>query len=355
MVVWGGNGTAITLDGTVTTAMLGADYARGDWLFGLALIQSTADGEYASSEDNPCPAVDGEAQVLCDGAVRAGDGKIEAQLTAAVPYAAVQASERIELWGALGYGAGEVMLKTAMGGNYRADTDWTMAAVGLRGDVLAPPAESGGPALALVSDALWARTTSDRTRDLAASDSDVTRLRLGLEGSWRVALDGSGALVPRLEIGVRHDGGDAETGFGVELGTGIGWTHPTLGLSLDLSGRTLVAHEDDDLEDRGYAAAFTFDPAPATERGPSLSLRQDFGRRARGGLDALFASGPLEERTGRREAQSRWAMEAAYGFSALGGRFTASPHTGFGLTTGERESDAAAPEHGVGIELVIRW
>ena len=390
MAVWGrasqgsfdgaerGNGTDITLDGTVTTAMLGADYARGDWLFGLALTQSTGDGKYASSGDNPC----GEPRVLCDGAVRAGDGKVEAQLTAAVPYAAVQASERLELWGALGYGTGEVTLKTAMGGNYRADTDWRMAAAGLRGDVLAPPAESGGPALALVSDALWARTASDRTRGLAASDSDVTRLRLGLEGSWRMALDGSGALVPRLEIGARHDGGDAETGFGVEFGGGIAWTHPTLGLSLDLSGRTLVAHEDDDLKDRGLSAAFTFDPAPATERGPSLRLRHDVGGQAQGGLDALFASDPLEDRTGRRETQSRWAMEGSWGFPALGGRFTASPHAGLGLSEGARdytlgwrlapqataaldlslgvratrsESDTTKPEHSIGVEAALRW
>jgi len=76
--------------------------------------------------------VDGGPHVHCDGAVRAGDGKVEAQLTAAVPYAGVQASKRLELWGALGYGTGEVKLKTAIGGNYRADTDWNMATAGQR-------------------------------------------------------------------------------------------------------------------------------------------------------------------------------------------------------------------------------
>ena len=62
-----------------------------------------------------------------------------------------------------------------------------MAAAGLRGDVIAPPAEGSGPALAVPSDALWALTSSDKTHELTASDSDVTRLRLGLEGSWRTA------------------------------------------------------------------------------------------------------------------------------------------------------------------------
>ena len=198
---------------------------------------------------------------------------------------------------------------------------------------MAPPAEGSGPALAVTSDALWTRSSSEKTRDLAASDSDATRLRLGLEGSYRMALEGGGDLTPKLEIGMRHDGGDAETGFGVELGGGVAWSAPALGLSLDVSGRTLIAHGNDDLKDRGYAASLAFDPDSATQRGPSLSLRQEFGGQAQGGLDALFAPNPLEDRTGS-EATSRWNMEAAYGLPAFGGRWTRQPACGPGARHG---------------------
>ncbi len=396
MAFWGraaqarfdGREGTFSLDGTVTTGMLGADYARGKWLVGLALAQSTGEGDYRDSDVDPrpdsqtCPAIDGqEMPEWCNGAVRAGDGSVEASLTAAIPYAALQASERLKLWGAAGYGTGEVTLKTALGGSYRADTTWSMAAAGLRGDLLAPPAEGSGPALAVTSDALWTRTSSEKTRDLAASDSDATRLRLGLEGSYRMALEGGGHLTPKLEIGARHDGGDAETGFGVELGGGIVWTDPALGLSLDVSGRTLIAHGNDDLKDRGYAAALAFDPDPATRRGPSLSLRQEFGGQASGGLDALFQPATLEDRNGS-EATSRWALEAAYGLPAFAGRWTGSPHVGLGLATGardysvgwrltpeaasvpdmsfglratRRESDTAPAEHTFGVEITARW
>ncbi len=401
MAFWGraaqgsfdGREGTFSLDGTVTTGMLGADYARGKWLVGLALAQSEGEGDYRDSDVSPrpdgqtCP--DGGDGPLCGDAVRAGDGSVEASLTAAIPYAALQASERLKLWGAAGYGTGEVTLKTAMGGSYRADTSWSMAAAGLRGDLLAPPTEGSGPALAVTSDALWTRTSSEKTRDLAASDSDATRLRLGLEGSYRMALEGGGhpgsgsgaSITPKLEIGARHDGGDAETGFGVELGGGVAWVDPGLGLSLDVSGRTLIAHGDDDLKDRGYAASLAFDPDPATQRGPSLSLRQEFGGQANGGLDALFQPAALEDRTGG-EATSRWSMEAAYGFPAFGGRWTGSPHVGLGLATGardyslgwrltpegrsaanvsfgvkatRRESAARTPEHTVGVEITARW
>ena len=379
-----------SLDGEATTALLGADYARDGWLVGLALAQSEGEGDYRDTKtasrptSQVCP---GGTGPLCEEAVREGDGTVEASLTAALPYASLEASERLELWGALGYGEGEVTLKTALGGRYGADTTWRMAAAGLRGDLLEAPAQGSGPALALTSDALWARTASEKTRDLAASASDVTRLRLGLEGSWRMALDDGApgaapgaSLVPKLEVGARHDGGDAETGFGIELGGGLAWVHPALGLTLDVSGRTLIAHEDDDLEDRGFAAALGFDPRPESERGPSFSLRQDFGGQAQGGLDALFQSAPLDERSGS-EATSRWTAEAAYGLPAFGGRYTASPHAGLGLATDardytlgwrwtpaenahplsfglkatRRESDGAAPEHVVGFEASARW
>ena len=395
MALWGrgsqarfdGREGTFSLDGEVTTALLGADYARGEWLIGLALAQSTGEGEYRDTEVAPRPAsqtcpdgMDAATRALCNGAVREGDGEVEASLTAAIPYASLQASERLKLWGAAGYGSGEVTLKTAMDGSYSADTTWRMAAAGLRGDLLAPPKSGSGPALALTSDALWARTSSEKTRDLAASQSDATRLRLGLEGSYRMALDGGGHLTPKLEVGARHDGGDAETGFGIELGGGIAWVDPALGLSLDLSGRTLLSHEDDALEDRGYAASLGFDPDPATERGPSFALRQEFGARASDGLDALFAPDPLDERPGG-EPTSRWMAEAAYGLPAFGGRFTASPHVGldlsaaardyslgwrwtsapsapdlaFGFKATRRESDAASPEHTIGVEITARW
>ena len=380
----GGEGT-FSLDGEVTTGMLGADYARGKWLVGLALAQSTGEGDYRDTGTAPRPGGQGCPQgtgPLCGEAVREGDGSVEASLMAAIPYAALQASERLKLWGAAGYGTGEVTLKTAMGGSYRADTMWNMAAAGLRGDLLEAPTEGSGPALAVTSDALWTRTSSEKTRDLAASDSDATRLRLGLEGSYRMALEGGGHVTPKLEVGARHDGGDAETGFGVELGGGVAWVDPGLGLSLDLSGRTLIAHGNDDLKDRGYAASLAFDPDPATRRGASLSLRQEFGGQANGGLDALFQPATLEDRTGS-EATSRWALEAAYGFPAFGGRWTGSPHVGLGLATGardyslgwrltpaananapdvsfglratRRESDTAQAEHTVGFEATARW
>ncbi|MCY4132976.1 MAG: hypothetical protein OXF39_10090 [Nitrospira sp.] len=343
MALWGRTALAtfdgregpFSLDGDVTTGLLGADYARGRGLVGVALLHSAGRGAYTDTQTGPArcaPAM----QVLCDQAVRAGDGRVKASLTAAVPYAAFQATERLRLWGAAGYGAGTVTLTPEPGGTHKTDLDWTMAAAGLRGRLLAPPAGSPGPVLALTSDALWAGTGSDQTQDLAASESDVTRLRLGLEGSYRVTLDEGGQVTPRLAVGARHDGGDAETGFGVELGGGLAWRVPAVGLTLDVEGRTLLAHAADDFKDQGVAASLVYQPDPVTQRGPSVTLRQDWGGAATGGVEALFATTPLAQRQGSA-ATSRWMAEAAYGVPVLGGRFTGSPHVGLGLATGTRD------------------
>ncbi|MCY4221007.1 MAG: hypothetical protein OXD35_05060, partial [Thiotrichales bacterium] len=120
---------------------------------------------------------------------------------------------------------------------------------------------------------------------------------------------------------------------------------------------------------------------PASERGPSFGLRQDFGGQAEGGLDALFTSAPLADRTAS-DAPARWTMEAAWGVPVLKGRFTGSPHAGLGLAPGardyrlgwrltpqaatapdlslgvtatHRERDTTDPEHRVGVEATIRW
>ena len=74
-------------------------------------------------------------------------------------------------------------------------------------------------------------------------------------------------------------------------------TDPASGFSMDLSARKLIAHDDDDFEENGLAASFIFDPRPDSDRGLSVSLRQDSGE-ATGGVDALFMPQALERQEG---------------------------------------------------------
>ncbi len=324
--VWGraglghfeGEDDGFTLDGEVIGGMLGADYARGDWLFGLLVSHSEGEG------DDLGP----------DGVT----GTMESSLTAAIPYAAYRTGNWLTFWGAGGLGVGEMTHAVTGGKSLTTDTDWGMVAGGIRGDLFGAAGDSGeGPALSLVSDALWTRTGSDQTVDLAAAEADVTRVRFGLEGSWRLAL-GRGAIAPRVEVGARRDDGDAETGAGLEIGGGFAWSDPEIGLLLDVAGRALLAHGDDGIADRGFSASLVFDPAPSDARGPSFSLGQDWGGPASGGLDALLGPAVMPDRLHGR-TWSRWKAKGAWGVPVFGGRFVGSPHLGLGLTALARDYD----------------
>ena len=306
----------LILDGEVTTGLLGADYGRGRWLMGLIASHSRGEGSYRG----------------------ANSGTVSSTLTGLHPWARYAVSERLSVWGVAGYGAGTLTLTPEGEKPMQADLSLAMAAAGARGELL----EAGGPALALVSDAMFVRTGSESWKGeggkLEGASADVTRLRLALDGSWRFALAGDAALTPSLEVGVRHDGGDAETGFGVDLGGGLAFAAPKRGLTFDVSARTLVAHEASGFRERGITAALSFDPRPATDRGLTMSLRQTLGAASTGGADALMGRATLtglgaNDNGGAR----RLELTAGYGIAMFGGRFTGTPELGLGLSDTGRD------------------
>ena len=317
----------LTLEGEVASAMLGADWTRERGTVGLMVTHSRGEGSYRGE----------------------GEGEVESTLTGLYPYGRYEVNERVSVWGVAGYGEGELVLTPAGQGPLEAGMDLAMGAVGVRGVAVQAPAQ-GGLELGITSDAMAVRTSSDAVRgdagagggNLAAATAGVTRLRLGLEGTWRgLGSEGGATLVPTLEVGVRHDGGDAETGFGLDVGGGISWSHPASGLSGELRARGLVTHEAGGLRDRGIAGSLGWDPAPESERGFALTLSQTMGAQASGGVDALLGRGTLEglaaNDDGNGLANRRLELKMGYGFGVFGDRFTATPEAGLGLSNGQRE------------------
>ena len=337
-----GRDGALSLDGEVSSVMLGADWTRdpgsrqgaGAWTAGLLVSRSEGEGGYRSEGD--------------PGSGSGTGGEVGSTLTGLYPYGRYMLNDRVTLWGVAGYGAGSLTLRPQGARAIRTDMDLAMGALGLRG-VAVEAGPQGGMELALKSDAMAVRTSSERTQGLAAASAEVTRLRLGLEGTWRgLALGEAGTLVPRLEIGVRHDGGDAETGFGVDLGGGLAWSDPKRGIAAEVSGRGLLTHESRGLHDRGFSGSFTWRPGGGTGRGPSLALSQTAGSSAAGGVDALFgpstmagfaANGPGSGpgAGGNDLTSRRLGLRLGYGFAALDGRFTSTPELGLALSDGWRD------------------
>ena len=328
---------ALTVDGEVTTGLIGADRSSdpgsgtgaGRWTAGLAIGHSTGTGGWRRG---------GACDLNCSGA-------IEAALTSLYPYAGVTVSDRLSVWAAAGYGAGEVTVTPEGGPGLTADLTLSMGAAGLRSEVLRP-ADANGLSLAVKADARFTRTSSDAVRsgdgNLAAAEADVWLVRTGIEGSRPVMLgDGKATLTPSFESGLRLDGGDAETGLGADLGGGIAFADPKNGVALDMKARGLVAHEASGFREWGASLAASWDPRPTTDRGLSLSLRQSWGASPAGGMDALLSRETLadlaandEDGGAGFEASSRLEGELGHGVAMFGSAFTGTPNVGFGLSGG---------------------
>ncbi len=361
---------ATRIDGEVLTGTLGADAEWDRALAGVAVSLSEGDGTFDQ------PGVD--------------EGTFESTLTTVSPYLRLKLTERVSAWGLAGFGTGAMTIVQDARTNperartvTRTDLRLRMGAVGARGALL-EPGEAGGMDLALKADAFLVRMDSEKAANSAATQAGASRVRLVLEGGRSFALGEGATLRPSLELGLRHDGGDAETGTGVEVGGGVAFTDAASGFSIEARARVLAAHADSGYEEWGMSASARLGPG-AHGRGLSFSLSPTLGA-ASSAAERLWGARDARGLAPDGEFQPARGLqgEMGYGLPVLGGRFTGTPNAGFGLADGgardwrlgwrltsavpgdpgfEVNLDAtrreaandAAPEHGVMLRSLIRW
>ena len=313
---FGGGEGRLSLNGTVTTTTLGVDGLWKRWLTGVALAYSEGDGSYTQAET--------------------GGGDLGSSLTSIHPYVAYPLSDQVRLWGVAGYGDG----KFRLGGAHTRVTglSMTMGAVGIHGTLL-EASPQGGLQLALRSDVLWLRMDAAAVEDMVATEADVSRLRLVLEGSRPFALAAGGQLIPSLEVGLRHDGGDAETGSGVEVGARLRYAS-SWGLSIEASVRGLLAHEAADYTEWGASGALRFDPG-RQGRGLTASITPTWGSPA-SGMFRLWGQpgggGLAVDNTLAASPAGRLDAELGYGLAALRGRGLLTPYVRAALVEGDSQT-----------------
>ncbi len=307
-----------TLDGEVLTTLIGVDQTQSTGQRGLVLSHSQGEGNYQSRDS----------------------GAIESEQTLLAPWWSQDLNDRMTLWGALGYGSGDLTLIRSGRPDLTTDTDTAFVALG-SDSVLQ---EEAHRSLSVVSDALWLRTRADEAgegMDLGAASAHLSRMRLGIKGHGRLtAIPGlprfapGQALTMKLESALRHDGGDAESGFGIEVGGGVQWIDSKRGLNLQIQGRSLITHHDSDIKDRGLSVSMGFEPSPI-HRGLELTLKQDWGTVA-SGMERLLDADTIVENAS--SASQRLSAEAGYRFTIGDGRYTARPWLGVGLHSEDRET-----------------
>ncbi len=273
--VWGqgaftrmrGSDGALSLRSDVTTLLVGADYAWSQgWMAGLLAAQSWDQGEYETPTRS---------------------GTASSQLTGIYPYVSYQTGAGMRAWMLLGLGRGETEVEAL-----ESEMDAALVALGLTGTLTG----STTGRLGYEVDAFWA--TADME---TGSDLGVRRVRAGVEGSLQVGP----SMQPYMEAALRQDGGDAETGMGIELGGGVRWS--TSQLRAELGGRTLVLHTDEGLREWGLMGAIEYGTPGGL--GPSMRVRPLWGN-VYGG--ELWREAPIHSMV-LGSTDQRVEMELGYG------------------------------------------
>ena len=349
-----GTDDELALNGEIVTATLGADAARGSWMAGIALAHSLGEGTYAHET--------------------APGGTVSSTLTSLHPYLGYRINSRSSLWGTAGYGVGTLkMTSESLGSGVETDSRTAMAAIGGRGVLRRRP---DGFELAIVSDVLTTRTESEATAGLAGAGGTASRIRLMLAGSGSVRLPRGGELTPTLEAGLRYDGGDAETGAGVEIGGGIAYSRGRLSLQID--GRTLLAHEENEFRENGFSGSVSWQPGD-DGRGLSIRLGSSWGATG-SGVNSLWSEpNPAGLTRGAAlDRAQRMQAELGYGFTGPGGRrlwtpflhtesgigdtairtglrFSSNMNAGAGVELDRRKHAGGGIEHAIELHWNMRW
>ena len=287
-------------DGSMSTAYLGVD-GRGDaWVAGASVSRTRAESDY----DFESPATDVKEAT-------SGKGTVSTDLTVFHPYAQWSLGEKGRAWVMGGFGTGEAELEREGAASPQpSDMAVTMGMAGVRVELGRP----GGVDFALRGDVGTAQLeTKDGLGALDELQVSAQRARIGLETSLPLVVEDGSALTPFLDVGARVDGGDGQTGTGVEVAAGIRFGGKSV--RFEAKGRTLVMHEgetDDDYSETGGSA--TLMVAPGTNgRGLSLSLSPRWGASA-DSTDQLWRNnGPVSARDFHKMDAS-WGVAGRIGY-----------------------------------------
>ena len=300
-----GTGTDYDINGDVVTGFVGTDYERNRFLVGLGASYAHAVGGY-------------DFGIGTD-----GQGSITTSLISVYPYARYRFTSRILGWGLIGYGRGSLTLTEDVPGiDEVTDVTMRMAGMGAQGSLVSA-SNAGNFDLVVKSDAFVVRAESEDVEALAQSYGDVLKIRLAVEGSYRIRIGTSSAATPSLEIAARQDAGDAETGTGMEIVGALRYTGG--GLTLEAAARRLMIQRDRNYEEWGLGGLLRFTSGTAG-RGLTVAVRPTAGRSSTG-ADLLWMSRDMP-RPGslRASPPRRLATEVGYGMGVPGNSGSITPY-----------------------------
>ncbi len=338
--VWGqgsfsrfsGSESGADMDGDVMSGTVGIDNRFSGWLHGIAVSRSESEGAYR---------IAGEDSL-----------SLSASLTGIYPYMRYNLTDRLRVWGTGGFGRGSLRLQGDSLASSSSDLSMALGSIGVSGDIVS--AGSQGFGLSWQTDAMLVRSSLASSRSISSVEAIVHRLRLSLESSYILKMGERASLAPKLRLGVRRDGGDAEQGMGLDVAGGLGFVHSAWGLRAQVDMHGMLVHEDSDFEQWGVSGMILFDRSPSSSLGASWRLIPSWGSAASstGGMRTLWSRETVSGLAGFRRAGGddrslRLAGRFDYGFAAFGKSGVTTPYASFSLSGNEARGAVAD----TGVEL----
>ena len=223
----GGNPQSVGYDGSVVSGSVGIDTKVGaDMLAGVALTQARGSVDYTASN---------------------ASGELTTSVTSVNPYVGWKMQGGMNLWAMAGYGSGEVELDDDSADAQSSDLTQQMVAAGVSGPLMSSDGmiAGGTTTLNLKGEVAFTSADVDGSATIQSTSLSASRQRLVFEGEHVQKLASGATFTPSLELGLRNDGGDGETGTGVEAGGALRYTDAASGLTVEGRVRTLLNHSGD--------------------------------------------------------------------------------------------------------------
>ena len=149
---------------------------------------------------------------ICEGGCQpfADGGVVISTLTRIYPWGRYALSERVEVWGAAGYGVSTPTLEPGGQDAIRTSRGPLMAAAGLRGVVIEDGTEDF--TLEAKSDSMTVETSTNAVRGIEDAEAGVTQFLLCLQGTPLILFDDRSLLTPSIATGLRCDGAGIDGG-----------------------------------------------------------------------------------------------------------------------------------------------
>ena len=314
ITIWGegdyrtfsGNQGNVDWDGSLLGMHLGADADIGAGaLVGVSLSRTAGDVDYDYS-----------------GPHTAGGGSLSGTYSASMqnimPYASWMWAPGSSIWASAGFGSGEVEIADReISGEETADSRQTTTAVGVNLRLLTNRGSAQTTTLDVKSQAWQSEIEVDANGSaIRASTVSVNRVYVALEGAYARQMSGGGTISPFIEVGMRSDGGDGLTGLGVELGGGLRFSQPSIGLRAEGRGRTLLAHGGD-VQEFGIGGSVSVTPGEGG-RGMAIELGTTSGSIA-SGMYRISGDRDMMPGTSAFDMAPRLHSQVGYGLDVRGG------------------------------------